>query len=608
MSVTTVTKALRGSQLDYYIVPSARVAKDLYLCLSSLRPTFTKLLVRYFKKVGRGYGLKFQLRCNCLLQKFVFETNKEISLDVWFPADTYTVLNLGILNRQLEAAYRDIMNRFEAFVEVGSGWVMKRVLRFCLTINRFKIFQGGCSKSSMPETLRKRCCCLSIKRVHGLDDNGTCFRDCLVAGIAGVRRNPSRWCALYNEIEALLIKCWPGGCDFPVSSRHWPKIDKQSPVSVSVYGYDKGSVFPLFLTVRRDSKPFHVDLLLCRGHYYLIRNLSALVSPQMKLNRRKSFICPSCLSSHTSTEKLRVHLSLCRSDCLMYKFPSASESTLCFNNFSNMVTAPFVIYCDMETYIQKKVLVQKGKTLTKQRHMPISVGAFTVCRDRVDLGSKPFIYTGTDCLDVFMQYLDDEVYRLREVSYNFYLPCRMTRSEKEMHKKAETCAMCRRNFEHNGLLKVRDHCHISGRYRFPLCSQCNLTRAKRRFEVMVIFHGLRNYDSHFIIRKLSTCPLRNFNVIPKNSEQYLSFSYGCLHFKDSYAFLAASLSNLVDNLKNKGMKQFKHLRRFIRNRRECELLTGKGVFPYSYVQDPAVLLETQLPGIVSFTMTWIVLI
>ena len=598
MSRTTVNAALRGSQLDYYVTPPARVAKDLYLCLTSLRPNFVKLLLRFFKKAGRGYGLKFQLRCNCFLEKFVFETNKEISLDVWFPADTYTVLNLGILKRQLDAAYRDIEKRFDAFVGVGSGWVMKRVLKFCLSVNRFKIFQGGCSKSTMPGSLRKRRCCLSIKRVD--ESDGTCFRDCMVAGIAGVRRNPSRWCALYNEIEALLLKCWPKGCDFPISSRHWPRIDKHSPVSVSVYGYDKGHVFPLFLTTRRECKPFHVDLLLCRGHYYLIRNLSALIAPQMKLNRRKSFICPSCLSSHVSPEKLRAHISLCRNDCVMYRFPDAANSSLQFNSFNNMVTAPFVIYCDMETYIQKEVVVQKAKTLTKRRHVPISVAAFTVCRDRLDLGSKPFIYTGVNCLDVFMHYLDEEVYRLKDVYERLYLPCRWTGNEKEMHDRAETCAMCGRNFEESQLMKVRDHCHISGRYRFPLCSLCNLTRAKRRFEVLVIFHGLRNYDSHFLIRKLSTCPLRNINVIPKNSEQYLSFSYGCLHFKDSYAFLASSLSTLVDNLKTKGMKQFRHLRRFITNPKERDLLTGKGVFPYSYVHDPGVLLETQLPGIDKF--------
>ena len=48
------------------------------------------------------------------------------------------------------------------------------------------------------------------------------------------------------------------------------------------------------------------------------------------------------------------------------------------------------------------------------------------------------------------------------------------------------------------------------------------------------------------------------------------------------------------------MKQFKHLRHFISHPEERDLLTGKGVFPYSYVHDPAILLETKLPEIDKF--------
>ena len=44
-------------------------------------------------------------------------------------------------------------------------------------------------------------------------------------------------------------------------------------------------------------------------------------------------------------------------------------------------------------------------------------------------------------------------------------------------------------------MKVHDHCHISGCFRFALCSQYNLMRAKRPFQVYVFFHGLSNYDA-----------------------------------------------------------------------------------------------------------------
>ena len=161
----------------------------------------------------------------------MFEKNKMISLDVWFPADTKTVLNLGKLKRQLNAAYHEVEKHFDAFIEGGSGWVMKGVICFSLFLNRFKLFKGGCDVLPLPATLRKRQCCLSISRGDSCRCEDTCFLDCLAAGIGSLKRNHSHWCALYSQIEAILLKCWPLGCDFPISSCHWQTIDRHCPVS-----------------------------------------------------------------------------------------------------------------------------------------------------------------------------------------------------------------------------------------------------------------------------------------------------------------------------------------------------------------------------------------
>ena len=121
-----------------------------------------------------------------------------------------------------------------------------------------------------------------------------------------------------------------------------------------------------------------------------------------------------------------------------------------------------------------------------------------------------------------------------------------------------------------GCVESEDHCHISGCYCFALCSQCNLTRAKHTFEVPVFFHGLCNYNSHYIVRQLVNHPLRRIHVVPRNSEKYLAFTYGSLHFKDSYQFLGESLTTLVQNLKTKGVDRFRYLNRFVRNEEERE--------------------------------------
>ena len=40
----------------------------------------------------------------------------------------------------------------------------------------------------------------------------------------------------------------------------------------------------------------------------------------------------------------------------------------------------------------------------------------------------------------------------------------------------------------------------------------------------------------------------NFDIIPKTNEEYISLTYGCIRFIDSYRFLSSNLDKLVKNL------------------------------------------------------------
>ena len=62
-------------------------------------------------------------------------------------------------------------------------------------------------------------------------------------------------------------------------------------------------------------------------------------------------------------------------------------------------------------------------------------------------------------------------------------------------------------------------------------------------------------DAHLIFQKIKR-KNGKINVIPKNSERYVSFDVGHLKFLDSMRFLSHDLDELVKQLSN---DQFKHL-------------------------------------------------
>ena len=81
--------------------------------------------------------------------------------------------------------------------------------------------------------------------------------------------------------------------------------------------------------------------------------------------------------------------------------------------------------------------------------------------------------------------------------------------------------------------------------------KCNINYFCNRY-TPVIFHNLRGYDSHFIIKQahsiLKELGNPKIDAIPNSYEKFMSFNIGNLRFIDSFQFMASSLENLVENL------------------------------------------------------------
>ena len=58
------------------------------------------------------------------------------------------------------------------------------------------------------------------------------------------------------------------------------------------------------------------------------------------------------------------NVSLCKNDGTIFEIPESTSPNVSFYNFNNVVTAPFVIYYDMEMYIQEEELMRRGKIVS----------------------------------------------------------------------------------------------------------------------------------------------------------------------------------------------------------------------------------------------------
>lgn len=129
-------------------------------------------------------------------------------------------------------------------------------------------------------------------------------------------------------------------------------------------------------------------------------------------------------------------------------------------------------------------------------------------------------------------------------------------------------------------------------------------RVIKDFEVLpVFFHNLSGYDGHFITLAIGRmgpkfAKMRK-EVVAKNSERFMSISFGALRFLDSYSLLGPgmSLDTAVKNLTNGG----RDYSRFEYTRIEFPLyddpiLFKKGVYPYDYMTTCDRFTETQLPN------------
>ena len=209
----------------------------------------------------------------------------------------------------------------------------------------------------------------------------------------------------------------------------------------------------------------------------------------------------------------------------------------------------------------------------------------------IDMMIDIVIYRGKNCINKFIGMILEEYEYCRDVmKKKFNKNLIMSVEEEEIFQSSNKCWICGTLFDFVDE-KVRDHCHIFAKYRGAAHFSCN-ANLKITKKVPVIFHNLRWYNSHLIIKAISNFDV-NVDVIPVGLEKYMAFIVNRnLIFIDSIQFMNSSFDSLVKKLVD---EDFKCLSKEFEGE-YLKVVKEKGVYPYECMKSFKKLGETELPS------------
>ena len=218
-------------------------------------------------------GFKFMETLEVTFEKETIDskTGKRVSIykTAFFNGKAKTITN--DIEPELSMSRQEILNVIDKWVSEGSGWVIDRIDSHYINVTTYRPLNGS-SYIELPTELKNPA--KGLINIKNKDNE--CFKWCHIRHLNPQRKNPQR---IKKDDKQYIGGLDYTNIEFPVSQKHYNKIETQNSIRINVFGYKIGQPFPIHISKVKFEDQMNL-LLIAKNkkrHCILIKDFNAFM-------------------------------------------------------------------------------------------------------------------------------------------------------------------------------------------------------------------------------------------------------------------------------------------------------------------------------------------